>query len=115
MRILYFCHTGVGFVLRKLANSVKSTIELKQEGDLYTLTMSSPVRTFSFSFKLNEEFDEESMDGRKVKSTVTRERNKFIHTQVGTPTSVTVREFTEKELIVTMTVKDVTCTRKYTA
>ncbi|XP_055296546.1 probable fatty acid-binding protein [Sitodiplosis mosellana] len=111
----YMKALGVGFVLRKLANSAKSTIELKKEGDQYTLVMSSTVRTFSISFKLGEEFEEQTMDGRKVKSTVTLEGDKFIHKQEGTPSSITIREFTEKELIVTMTVKDVTCIRKYTA
>lgn len=55
------------------------------------------------------------MDGRKVRSTITAEANKFVHKQIGTPSSVTTRQFTEKELIVTLTAGDVTCTQKYTA
>lgn len=107
--------SGVGFFIRKIANSVKSTIELTKIGDQYTLKVSSALRTFNIPFKLGEEFDEEAMDGRKVKSTITAEGNKFTHKQIGTPSSVTTREFTEKELIVTLIARDVTCTQKYTA
>lgn len=104
---------GVGFVLRKLANSSVATIELKKEGDQYTLVTTSKIKSFSDTFKLDEEYEEETKDGRKVKSTVTKEGNKFIQKQVGNPSSTVIREFTEKELITTLTVGDVVCTRKY--
>lgn len=106
---------GVGFVLRKIGNSVTPTVELKKEGDQYTLITSSTFKTSTITFKLNEEFDEETLDGRKVKSVVTLEDNKLVHKQGGTPPSTIIREFTEKEMVAVMTVGDVTCTRKYAA
>lgn len=110
-----FSYAGVGFVLRKIGNSVTPTVELKKDGDQYTLVTSSTFKTSTIVFKLGEEFDEETLDGRKVKSTVTLDGNKFIHKQDGTPPSTIIREFTDKELVATMTVGDVTCTRKYAA
>lgn len=104
---------GVGFVLRKIGNTVCPTVELKKDGDQYTLVTSSTFKTSTITFKLGEEFDEETLDGRKVKSVVTLEGNKLIHKQGGKPTSDIIREFTEKEMVATMTVGDVTCTRKY--
>jgi len=111
----YMKALGVGFVLRKIGNSVTPTVELKKEGDQYTLVTSSTFKTSTISFKLGEEFDEETLDGRKVKSTVTLDGDKFIHKQSGTPESTIVREFTDKELVATMTVGEVKCTRKYAA
>lgn len=111
----YMKALGVGFVLRKIGNSTTPTVELKKDGDQYTLVTSSTFKTSTITFKLGEEFDEETLDGRKVKSTVTAEGNKFIHKQNGEPESTIVREFSDKELVATMTVGDVVCTRKYAA
>lgn len=76
---------------------------------------SSTFKNSEISFELGKEFDEETLDGRQVKSVMTLEGNKLIQKQGGDPKSEIVREFGEKEMIATMKVKDVTCTRKYVA
>ena len=58
---------GVGFVMRKLAMTTKPNIKFVQNGDEWTFTTTSAVKTTQIKFKLNEEFDEETADGRKVK------------------------------------------------
>lgn len=55
------------------------------------------------------------MDGRAVKSVCTLDGNKLIHKQGGEPACEIVREFDEKQMVATMKVKDVVCTRKYVA
>lgn len=105
--------SGVGFVLRKIGNSVSPTVELKKDGDLYTLITSSTFKTSEIKFELGKEFDEETLDGREVKSVVTLEGNKLIHKQGGDPASEIIREFTDNEMVATMKVGDVVCTRKY--
>lgn len=110
-----FIYTGVGFVLRKIGNSVSPTVELKKDGDKYTLVTSSTFKNTEISFELGKEFDEETMDGRQVKSVMTMEGNKLIHKQGGDPPSEIIREFDEKQMVATMKVKDVVCTRKYVA
>lgn len=63
---------------------------------------------------MGEEFEEETIDGRKVKSVVTLDGdNKLIHKQGGDKPSTIIREFTDNQMIATMTVGDVTCIRKY--
>jgi len=109
----YMKALGVGFLLRKIGNSVSPTVELKKEGDKYKLITSSTFKNSEIEFKLNEEFDEETLDGRKVKSVITLEGNKLIHKQGGEPESTIIREFNDKEMVATMKVKDVTCIRKY--
>lgn len=86
-------------VLRKMGNSVSPTVELKKEGDVYTFTTSSTFKTSSISFKLGEEFDEETLDGRKVKSICTMDGHKLVQEQKGDKPSTIVREFTDSELI----------------
>jgi len=111
----YMKALGVGFVLRKIGNSVSPTVELKKDGDKYTLITSSTFKTSEISFELGKEFDEETLDGRNVKSIITLEGNKLIQKQGGEPPSTIIREFTETDMVATMTVGDVTCTRKYVA
>ncbi|XP_031628256.1 probable fatty acid-binding protein [Contarinia nasturtii] len=111
----YMKALGVGFVLRKIGNSVTPTVELKKDGDTYTLVTSSTFKTSTISFKLGEEFDEETLDGRKVKSVITLDGNKLVQKQGGTPPSDIIREFDGNNMVATMTVGEVTCTRKYAA
>lgn len=96
---IYFLLLGVGMVLRKMGNSVTPTVELKKDGDVYTFTTSSTFKTSTITFKLGEEFDEETLDGRKVKSICTMEGNKLVQEQKGDKPSTIVREFTDSELI----------------
>jgi hypothetical protein len=42
-------------------------VELTESGGLYTLKIESTFKNSTISFKLGEEVDEETMDGRKVK------------------------------------------------
>ena len=58
---------GVGLVTRKLANTTKPNVKFTQNGDEWVFTTSSAIKTTVVKFKLNEEFDEETADGRKVK------------------------------------------------
>ncbi|XP_037808402.1 probable fatty acid-binding protein [Lucilia sericata] len=111
----YMKELGVGMVLRKMGNSVSPTVELKKEGDVYTFTTSSTFKTSTISFKLGEEFDEETLDGRKVKSICTMDGNKLVQEQKGDKPSTIVREFTDSELITTLTIGDVKSVRVYKA
>jgi len=95
---MFFFLLGVGMVLRKMGNTVSPTVEVTQDGDTYTLTTTSTFKTSAISFKLGEEFDEETLDGRKVKSVITLEGNKLIQEQKGDKPSTIVREFTDNEL-----------------
>ncbi|XP_017491467.1 PREDICTED: fatty acid-binding protein, muscle [Rhagoletis zephyria] len=100
-------------VLRKMGNSVSPTVELKKDGDTYTFTTTSTFKTSSISFKLGEEFDEETLDGRKVKSVITLDGNKLLQEQKGDKPSTIIREFTDSELVTTLTINDIKSVRVY--
>lgn len=74
----------------------------------------STFKSSEITFELGKEFDEETLDGRQVKSVMTLENdNKLIHKQGGEPASEIIREFTDKQMVATMKVADVVCTRTY--
>lgn len=103
-------------IIRKMAASASPTIFLTKADDgTYTFTTQSAVKTAVLTFKLDEEFVEETMDGRKVKTVFTLDGNKLTQTQNGDADAAIVREFTETECVCTMALKNVTCVRKYTA
>lgn len=105
---------GLNMIVRKMASSANPTVWLiKDENDQYTFSTQSTMKNVTLSFKLNEEFDEETMDGRKVKTLMTLDGNTLTQKQTGEKASTIIREFTETECICTMTLGDITCVRKY--
>jgi len=112
----YMKALGVGMMTRKLGNTVSPVVELTKSDDgKFVLSSNSTFKNSSIAFKLNEEFDEETPDGRKVKSTIIQDGNKLIHTQKCDKHNDTtiVREFEPDQLKMVLTVDDITCTRIY--
>ena len=103
-------------LVRKMAGTVTSTVQLVDEGsDQYSFNTTSTFRSQSLKFKIGEEFDEETMDGRKVKCVVTFDGNKMIQQQLGNKAVRIVREFTDEELLTTCSVGVVTAKRWFKA
>ncbi|XP_031617427.1 fatty acid-binding protein, muscle-like [Contarinia nasturtii] len=110
----YMKELGVGWFLRSVGNSVSPTVELrKMDGNKYKLITKSTFKDTELNFELGKEFDEVTLDGRNVKSVMTLENNVLTQKQGGDPPSTIIRVFGEKEMVATMLVKDVNCTRKY--
>ena len=61
------CFTGIGFALRQLGKRTTSTEEIKQVEDDWVLNILSTFKNINLVFKIGEEFDEITMDGRKCK------------------------------------------------
>ena len=53
-------------VMRKLANNAKPAVEFRKDGDNYSFKTISSVKTTEVKFKLDQPFDDTSMDGREV-------------------------------------------------
>ncbi|XP_071448232.1 fatty acid-binding protein, muscle isoform X1 [Hetaerina americana] len=109
----YMKALGVGLVTRKMGNAVTPTVEVSEKDGTYTLKTSSTFKNSEISFKLGEEFEEETVDGRKVKSVVTKDGNKLIHVQKGEKETTIIREFNGDEMKAILKVDDVVCTRVY--
>ncbi|KAF6735508.1 Retinoid-binding protein 7 [Oryzias melastigma] len=81
----YMIALGIGPYLRKIALRLKLKKVIEQQGDLYVIKTVSTFKNYTFSFKLNQEFEEftQGLDNRHVKSLVTWEGNKLVCVQTG--------------------------------
>jgi len=110
----YMAALKVGFALRKLAATSSPSTEIAEADGEWTIKTSTTFKNTEIKFKLGEPFPETTADGRNVTATITKEDNKLIHKQVGQPKDSTiVREFTEGQMKMTLTVDDIVCTRIY--
>jgi fatty acid-binding protein 3, muscle and heart len=100
-------------VLRKMGNSVSPTVFLEKNGDDYSFHTVSTFKTTVITFQLGKEFDEETLDGRKVKSVCTLEGNTLKQVQNTDKKSELIRTFGENELVVECVYGDVSCKRWY--
>lgn len=64
-----WAHLGVNAMLRKVAVAAASKphVEIRQDGEQFYIKTSTTVRTTEINFHIGEEFDEETVDGRKCK------------------------------------------------
>ncbi|RXG71572.1 Fatty acid-binding protein, partial [Armadillidium vulgare] len=58
---------GIGLVTRTMANKTTPTIIFTEKGGVYTMQTVSTFKSYDINFRLGEEFDELSSDGRKCK------------------------------------------------
>lgn len=103
-------------VLRKMGNQVTPTVEVIKNGDEYTLNTTSTFKSSTITFKDGVEFEEETVDGRKVKSTAVWEGpNKLVVNQKGEKPTTLTRVFTATDMECVMVAGDAKCTRTYKA
>lgn len=64
-----YVFSGVNAMLRKVAVAAASKphVEIKQNGEQFYIKTSTTVRTTEINFLIGEEFNEETVDGRKCK------------------------------------------------
>ncbi|BFZ18191.1 hypothetical protein BsWGS_21230 [Bradybaena similaris] len=103
----------VGFATRFIGNRAKPRIEIHIDDGTWTITTSTSLTKLEIKFKIGEEFDETTADGRKVRTTCTLNENKLIQEQRGRIDSLIIREFSKDKFLLTLKAKDVTCTREY--
>lgn len=109
----YMTVLGVNIITRTMAKAAVPTQEIKVNGDEWYIKTSTTFKTTEISFKIGEEFDETTADGRKVKTTCTIDGNTLIQDQKGTHDSVLKRELKDDKMVMVLTVQDVVCTRIY--
>ncbi|XP_071538308.1 fatty acid-binding protein-like [Panulirus ornatus] len=107
----------VNKVKRKMALMSKPSVEVKVEGDNWTMVTHSTRRTVTWNFKLGEEKELVAADGSNFKATFTLEEDKLMqYTVEGHDTALEiVRQFTDHGMIQELTHKDsgTKCTRTF--
>lgn len=83
---------------RTIGNKVSPTIELNKEGDEYSLKTTSTFKNTEIKFKLGQEFEEDTPDGRRVKSVMTLDGNTLKQVQIGEKNSTIDREYSPTEV-----------------
>uniref|UniRef100_A0A8C7L2K7 Cellular retinoic acid binding protein 1 n=1 Tax=Oncorhynchus kisutch TaxID=8019 RepID=A0A8C7L2K7_ONCKI len=101
---------GVNAMLRKVAGAAASKphVEIRQDGEQFYIKTSTTVRTTEINFHIGQEFDEETVDGRKCKSLAIWEtENKMVCKQTlvdgDGPKTYWTRELRGDELILVRT------------
>ncbi|XP_067647771.1 sodium/calcium exchanger regulatory protein 1-like [Eurosta solidaginis] len=107
----YLRALGVGPVLRKIENSVRPVIALRRNEKYYALITVSDFATTILRFQLCKPFDEETLDGRKMRTTMSMFNNVLIQHQLGDMPSTIVREFHDDKMIAKYMVGDVQAVR----
>jgi len=111
----YMKAVEVNFMTRKMASVLKPSVIISGQGDTWTLKTESTLKTSETSFKLGQEYEETTADGRTVMTTFSIDNDgKLIQEQKGKVPSTITRELIDNEtLLCTCVAKDVTCKRKY--
>lgn len=102
-------------VLRKVGNSVHPTCWMEQHGDEYHYHSESTFKNLVVKFKLGEEKNQDTADGRNVPTIFTLEGNTLTQVEKCKKNSIIVRVFSETEMVATSTYGDVTSKRVYKA
>jgi len=104
----------VSFVLRKAGANAVTYLDIQMDGDYVSWDWKIAFKSGVAKFKLGEEFDEVTPDGRKVKSIVTVEGDKLVWIHRGKPHDTHITRTIEGDTMTEISVaKDVTCTRTY--
>merc|ERR1711887_192313 len=110
----------VNMLLRKAACASTPKMEVSEDGGVWTIKTSTTLKTMELKFKLGEEFDETTPDGREVTAVVTFEDGKIVTVQKakkeGQKSTKSIREMNgADEMIYTMTIDgldDLKCVQK---
>ncbi|BHF79932.1 Fabp5p [Sparganum proliferum] len=81
----------VGLAARTAANTLHPTVTIEKSGDEYSITTASTFKTSKVTFKLGEEFEEKTQDGRIVKTTIVLDGDALKATQVGDKVTTLIR------------------------
>jgi len=108
---------GVGFILRKAALASTPVMTISEESGNWTMVTKTTVKSIELKFRIGEEFEEDTTDGRHCKTVVTLEGNTMTTTQnatkAGEKNVVVVREFNDEGLTYKATCDGVTSTQKF--
>lgn len=105
----------VNKIKRKVAKKAKPDIKLSVNDEgVYTFLTKVKLKQFTTMFRFGEEFNEVTMDGRKVKSVITLDKNTMTHVQDdGKHVTIIVHVFATDQVVETLQVGAVITKRIY--
>ncbi|KAM9353131.1 fatty acid binding protein 4b [Symphorus nematophorus] len=111
----YMKAIGVGFATRQMGNMAKPNLVISvHDAGVISMKSETTFKTTEIKFKLNEEFDETTADGRNTKTTITLENGKLVQLQMWDGKKTTLeREIQGGKLIAKCVMDDVVALRTY--
>ncbi|XP_076593143.1 fatty acid binding protein 4b [Chaetodon auriga] len=111
----YMKAIGVGFATRQMGNMAKPNLVISvDDAGLISMKSESTFKTTEITFKVDEEFDETTADGRKTKTIITFENGKLLQTQSWDGKKTTLeREIQDGKLTAKCIMDDVVALRTY--
>jgi hypothetical protein len=111
----YMKAVGVGAVMAKIGSTAKPTVIISCDEGKWNIRTETTFKSSDCFFKMNEEFEETTTDGRKCQTTFTLDGDtKLVQDQKGTIPSTITRELTDTNtLTVTCKAHDVVAVRVY--
>merc|ERR1712133_253884 len=108
---------GVSFLLRKAAMASTPVMTITESGGNWTMVTKTSMKSIELKFRLGEEFEEDTTDGRHCKTTVTLDGNvtttKQKATKAGEKDVTVVRTFSDDGISLTMSTGGATSVQKY--
>ncbi|CEF60940.1 Cytosolic fatty-acid binding domain and Lipocalin/cytosolic fatty-acid binding domain and Calycin-like domain and Calycin domain-containing protein [Strongyloides ratti] len=108
---------GISFLTRKLASKIKPVLTITVDGNNVSINSASTFKNHTTVFKLNEEFEENTIDGRIFKSIFTWANEKLCQKQTAINAedkpSIIDRYVKEGKLYIDMECLGVKATRTY--
>uniref|UniRef100_A0A915DPE0 Lipocalin/cytosolic fatty-acid binding domain-containing protein n=1 Tax=Ditylenchus dipsaci TaxID=166011 RepID=A0A915DPE0_9BILA len=118
--VLRFCRQqiGVGFLMRKMASLIKDTVDITSDGSHWKVASISSFKNHVTEFDIGKEFEEETIEGREMKTTFKLDAGKLIQEQKkidSTDKDSTITRYVEGDkLIIEMESNGVKAKRVYT-
>ncbi|XP_035491811.1 fatty acid binding protein 4b [Scophthalmus maximus] len=111
----YMKAIGVGFATRQMGNVVKPNLVISlDDAGVISMKSESTFKNTEIKFKINEEFDENTADGRQTKTTITFENGKLVQKQTWDGKATTLeREIQDGKLTAKCIMDDVVAVRTY--
>ncbi|XP_054903804.1 fatty acid binding protein 4b [Poeciliopsis prolifica] len=111
----YMKAVGMSFATRQMGNLAKPNLVISVGDDgVISIKAESTLKTTAIQFKLNEEFNETTADGRDAKSIFTFENGKLVQKQSWEGKTTTLeREVQDGKLTAKCVMDDVVAVRTY--
>lgn len=68
VQYIFVTNIGVNLLLRKAASTAKPVLTFKIDGDVWSMTSSSAIKTHTTTFTIGKEEELNTADGRKLKA-----------------------------------------------
>ncbi|XP_075965223.1 fatty acid binding protein 4b [Anarhichas minor] len=111
----YMKAIGVGFATRQMGNMAKPNLVISvDDAGLISMKAETTFKTTTIKFKLSEEFDETTADGRTTKTIITLENGKLVQQQTWDGKKTTLeRELQDGKMTAKCVMDDVVAVRTY--